>query len=33
MTYICAYFIAFYMVYSIIDIVVNSDVVSDDFTK
>ena len=31
MSYICGYFIAFYLVYSIIDIMVNADVMQEDF--
>lgn len=33
MTYICAYFIAFYIVYSVIDIIVNAEVLNEDFSK
>ena len=29
MGYICGYFIAFYLVYSIIDIIVNADIIQD----
>lgn len=33
MSYICAYFIALYLVYSIIDIIVNTDILAEDFSK